>query len=197
MINNPNNSNSAQTAVPTQASAKTPIQQTTSSTPPPTAVTPPPIQTLQATPSQPRSFKDSLGDNFSDLKDKFFKYLKILVTIGLAIQSSLGIFSSTKFIMVEYPMLEEQLALNQITKAQVKDFTSQEIVTIFSTIISIFFTLRIATVQKPLAKKINTLLGVLLFLANASLKDFLNRIGYFEKLQQLIIQVADFIGNLL
>ena len=98
--------------------------------------------------------------------------IKTFVAIGLAGQGLYGIYKSLVFILVTYPQLEAQLATHMITQAQVNGFATHAIIIVFSTVISMFFALRI--IRNKATTWINTFIGIGLFLGGTYISSFLS-----------------------
>ncbi len=108
----------------------------------------------------------------STTKVQLLKYMKIIVAIALTIQGLYGIFHSIKFILVDYPALETQLLSHQITRTEVNNYATKAIITLFTTILGMFFALKI--MRNKATKMLNTFIGIGLFFGSAYLQNYLS-----------------------
>lgn len=91
---------------------------------------------------------------------RLVKPAKTTVAIALTGKSIFGIYRSIYFILVEYPMLEQQLLTHQITQSEVNLIGVTALVTLFDTLIGLFFALRIV----KRGHQLDTIIGVIIFL---------------------------------
>lgn len=142
-----------------------------------------PIQ-LANTPETDSVASTPSGPTKKDLADLFLKYGPKVISIGLTIQSLNGIFNSVSFILVDYPLLEQKLVNHQITEAEVTELTIMMVIMLISTIISLVFAMRLAFVKDSTAKRLHSIIGVLIFLGNAYIHDLLQTLHISEWLVQ-------------
>jgi hypothetical protein len=110
------------------------------------------------------------------------------IAVLLALQGLWSLFNSIKFIFFELPLLEQQLSLGQIDNFQINIFANKAIVMTISTILSLFFALRITIVQSKAAKRISTAIAILLVLGNTQINSFLNGIGSSTLITTAIVE---------
>ncbi len=115
---------------------------------------------------------------------RFIKALAIL----LAIQGVWHLSNSIKFIFIDLPSLEQQLSLGQIDDFQINAFANRAIFTTTSTVLSLFFALRITIVQSKVAKAVSVTLAVLLVVGNLQINNFLDQIGSRQIISSTIIE---------
>jgi hypothetical protein len=120
-----------------------------------------------------------------------------IIAIALTIQGLIGIYKSVTFIMVEYPDLEIQLENHSITENQINNFASKAVVIGGSTILSMFFALRISIIQSKTAKRISAFIGAVLFVANTWVNNYLNQLGSAEFITQMFFSTLDKIKKLM
>ncbi len=142
-----------------------------------------PIQ-LANTPETDSVASTPSGPTKKDLADLFLKYGPKVISIVLTIQSLNGIFNSVSFILVDYPLLEQKLVNHQITEAEVTELTIMMVIMLISTIISLVFAMRLAFVKDSTAKRLHSIIGVLIFLGNAYIHDLLQTLHISEWLVQ-------------
>jgi hypothetical protein len=100
------------------------------------------------------------------------RYIPKLVAIALTVQGLYGIYQSVLFIFVDFPALETLLEQHLITSAQVNSFASKAIVTVISTIISMFFAMRLTFLKSKAARVFNTVIGVAIFFGNTFITSY-------------------------
>ena len=115
-------------------------------------------------------------------------YIIKAVAILLVLQGLWSLFISLKFIFFDLPSLEKLLAAGQITSTQINFFANEAIVMILSTIMSLFFGLRITLVQSKFAKIVNTFIAILLVLGNTQINNFLNQLDSTHLLTSAILE---------
>jgi hypothetical protein len=100
------------------------------------------------------------------------RYIPKIVGILLTLQSLRGIYKSVYFILVEFPELEIALANHLISNQDVNNVAAGAAVTAISTVISMFFAMRL-TIFKTKAKKIiSTTIGIALTIANTYIQQY-------------------------
>ncbi len=114
-------------------------------------------------------------------------YLIKLLAILLALQGLWSLFNSIKFIFVELPALEQQLSRGLIESFEINAFANKAILMTFSTVMSLFFALRITITQSKVARQINTVIGILLLIGNTQINNFLTQIGSGQLITSAII----------
>ncbi len=115
-------------------------------------------------------------------------YLIKAVTASLIFQGLWSLFKSIKFIFFELPALEQRLHLGQINSSQINDFANKAIIMIISTILSLFFALRISILQSKTAKIISIGLAILLVIGNTQINNFLDQIGPGQLITSTIVE---------
>jgi len=115
-------------------------------------------------------------------------YLVKAVTALLIFQGLWSLFNSVKFIFFELPSLEQQLHLGQITSWQINTFANRAIIMTISTILSLFFALRVSVLQSKTAKIISITLALLLVLGNTQINNFLNQLDSSQLITSAIIE---------
>jgi hypothetical protein len=110
------------------------------------------------------------------------------VTGLLILQGLWSLFNSVKFIFFELPNLEQQLHLGQITDYQINTFANKAIIMTISTILSLFFALRITVLQSKAAKAVSVTLAILLVVGNTQINNFLSQIDSSQLITSTIIE---------
>ena len=144
-------------------------------------------------PSQPNTTPTSLAPQpedtkLSQLQHLFQLYHVKTVAILLASQGLWSLFNSIKFIFFELPSLEQQLQLGQIGELQINTFANRAIMMTISTILSLFFALRITVTQSKAARIIGTTIAILLVVGNTQINNFLNQIDSSQLLTSTVIE---------
>lgn len=137
------------------------------------ANTPETTDTLEAKSAIDRS-------DFEEIKRKLYRYFPKILGIGLTLQSLRGIYNSVVFILVDYPALEQKLVAKQITDFEVSELTITMILMLISTVISLFFAMRLTFISSKAAKRANTVIGFILLVGNPFLHDFIKMSGLTE-----------------
>ena len=143
-----------------------------------------PLRDNLANPSLTILDKISLLTNLSWIK---------LVAFMLTIQGLYGMYKSIRFIFVDFPLLEQALNSHLIGQEQVNEFASKAIMMVFTTILSMFFGLKLSVLKTEAAKKVQTIMGICLFIFNTIIMRYLNNLGssmilqgFFNKILQLV-----------
>src|SRR5690606_16393264 len=95
--------------------------------------------------------------------DTWLPLIAKVVSFFLTIQSLYGIYKSLHFLFVEYQLLEQQLVQHVLTQPEINAIASKAVLTMISTIISIFFALKLAVLKAGTAKKLSIGIGVFMF----------------------------------
>lgn len=114
---------------------------------------------------------------FSDFVARYKRPATKLLAIALTLQGLFGIYKSVNFILFEYPQLEQMLVSHDITQAEVNDLAVKAVLVAISTLLSMIFALRLAIFHSTAAKRIQTAIGLLLFLSNALLHNYFLQIN--------------------
>lgn len=134
------------------------------------------------------------------LVDKIKLYIPFspqkIIAVALAAQGLWGLYTSISFILIDYPLLEQQLQLHFVAQEHINHFANKAIVMAVSTVLNIFFAIKITSVQSKVAKKINTIIGILLFLGNTVVYSYLDQVGSSKWLSQLMIRSINLFTNL-
>lgn len=138
-------------------------------------------QNQSATTSQPQLEKSKILHRYQRY---FFKAVAVLLTI----QGLVSLTKSIDFIFFELPELEQRLNLGQITQSQANNFANHAIVMTISTVLSLFFALRITLTQNKIAKGINTAIALLIILGNTQITQILNQFQSGKLLTEALIQ---------
>lgn len=125
---------------------------------------------------------------WSEWPDKFRRHFPKVVAIGLTFQSLRGLYNSAAFILVDYPLLEQKLVTHQITEAEVSELTIIMIMVTISTIVGLVFAMRLTLFQTTAAKRLNIIIGLLLFFGNPFIHDFIQATNLSEWLTNFFAQ---------
>ena len=115
-------------------------------------------------------------------------YFVKIVAILLILQGLWSLFNSIRFIFFELPALEQRLHLGQISSSQINIFANKAIIMTISTILSLFFALRITIIQSKAAKIISVTLAIILVVGNTQISNFLNQIDSSQLITSTIIE---------
>ena len=171
------------------------ITQLPQATPGPTAS---PIQQPEAIPIS----LSETGEEKTNLSktDKFLLFTNLswskVMAILLALQGLYGLYRSIHFILVEYPIMEEQLTAHTITSGEVNAFASKAIIIATSTILSMVFAVRLSVVKKA-SKIIQKIVAGTLFVANTAIMRYLNQIGSADIINGLTTKIIDLLRDIL
>jgi hypothetical protein len=113
------------------------------------------------------------------------------IGIALTLQGLHGIYKSVIFILVEYPILERQLVAHQVTQSQVNDFGIKAIMMVISTVLSMFFAMKLTFLKTKAAKTLNTVIAILLFIGNAMIHDYFIALNSSQIMVDFIISITD------
>ncbi|MDH5533224.1 MAG: hypothetical protein OEX81_02225 [Candidatus Pacebacteria bacterium] len=111
------------------------------------------------------------------------------IGIALTLQGLHGIYKSVIFILVEYPILEQQLVAHQVTQDQVNDFGVKAIMMVISTVLSMFFAMKLTFLKTKAAKTLSTIIGILLFIGNAMIHDYFASLNSSQIMVDFIISI--------
>ncbi|MFZ5376263.1 MAG: hypothetical protein ACOZAN_01170 [Patescibacteria group bacterium] len=124
----------------------------------------------------------NLWDRFVLLTN--FSWPKI-IAIFLAVQGIIGIYSSVRFIFVEYPKLDFLLDKHLLPPEEIRAFTDKAFVTVMGTVVNMFLAIRISIIPPGLGKKIETAIGSVFLVASSAINRFF---GVFD-LGQIFYQI--------
>ncbi|NCN87715.1 MAG: hypothetical protein GW941_02350 [Candidatus Pacebacteria bacterium] len=119
---------------------------------------------------------------------KIKKWAVKSIGIALTIQGIHGLYKSVIFILVDYPLLEQQLVAHQITQDQVNDFGIKAIMMVISTVLSMFFAMKLTFLKSKAAKTLSTVIAILLFIGNAMIHDYFISLNSSQYLVDLILK---------
>lgn len=165
-------------------------------------------QPLPATPAQQKPPQSNIplantAEKDLDSKEKikvqtgdklfwFKKWAIKAVGIGLTLQGLFGIYKSVVFILIDYPELEKQLAEHLITQDQVSEFGIKAIMMAISTVLSMFFAMRLTVMKTKAVRAISTVIGILLFIGNIMIHDYFVGLNSSQIMVDGILSMADF-----
>lgn len=150
--------------------------------------------------------KGQVSDQLKNRANQIKKVAKNIVAIALTLQGLKGIYGSIKFILFDYPALETQLLAHQIGKSQVNSYATHAILILISTIIGMFFALKI--MRSKAVKVVNIVIGVGLFFGSAYVSTYLTShfdlttlisspvltiFNLLKKIPDLIIKILPFV----
>jgi hypothetical protein len=133
--------------------------------------------------------KEKVVDHMAKVRKWAVKFIGIALTI----QGLHGIYKSVLFILVEYPLLEQQLVAHQITQQQVNDFGIKAIMMVISTVLSMFFAMKLTFLKSKAAKTVSTTIAILLFIGNAMIHDYFISLNSSQYMIDSIIKMINFI----
>lgn len=114
-------------------------------------------------------------------------YFPKIVVIMLILQGLYAMYSSINFMFFKMPRLDTQLATHQITQAEVNHLANQAILMTISTILSLFFALKITVIQSSIAQHLSIILAVILVVGNTQISHLLTALGTNQLVTQLVI----------
>jgi len=118
----------------------------------------------------------------------FKKWAVKLIGIALTLQALHGIYRSVTFILIEYPLLEQQLVSNLITQDQINDYGIRAIMMIISTVLSLFFAMKLTFLKSKAAKTLSTIIAIFLFIGNAMIHDYFVSLNSSQYMIDMIIK---------
>jgi hypothetical protein len=141
------------------------------------------------TPEQPELDSNNQAESFWDnhLVHMVQFYLTKAVAFILMFQGLRALYSSISFIFIQIPQLEQLLALSQISQTDINELANKAIVMLISTILSLFFALRITVIQSKISHRLNTFIGILLIIGNSQITNFLEKIGSTQLISSVIL----------
>lgn len=113
-------------------------------------------------------------------------FIKIVAVI-LMLQGLKALYNSISFIFMDMPQLEQLLLSNQISQIQINSLANKAIIMIISTILSLFFALRITVVQSKLAQIINTIIAIFIIIGNTQISNLLDKIGSTQLITSIFL----------
>ncbi len=108
------------------------------------------------------------------------RWLKGLISLALTLQGLYGLYVSSRFVLVEFPMLEERLSTHVISADEVRAVAAEAITIVISTIITMFFALEVSVSKTKFMQRLSMFVGVIVFFANAYLYNFLQTLPLIE-----------------
>jgi hypothetical protein len=131
------------------------------------------------------------------LSSAWFKiYIPKIVGVGLIFQGLYGIYKSIFFILVEFPELEMALEQQLISSDQVNSFATKAVVTVISTVISMFFAMRLTLLKSKAARSVNTVIGLAIFFGNSAITSYFNAQHAGTVVSEYSVSILEF-GSLL
>jgi len=139
---------------------------------------------------EPQNIKEQLGTPLADrLITKYGHWVHKIVVWGLVFQGLKGLYGSGVFIFIEMPAKELALQNGLIGQGDINSLASKIILMMIGASISMVFALRLRALKSGTAQKIQTALGIFLFIANSQLIKFLNSQNSSKILSDLILKL--------
>lgn len=162
---------------------------------------PPAEATSQPLAPQPRNVELAHAESTPDpeqqateqtlaLSGKIFQWTVKAIGIGLTIQGVMGTIKSIQFIFVELPALQTASRLGEITQNDLNTIMAGAVISAISTMISIFFGLKLTVLKTKAASYISLAISIFFFIANTGMTKVVTSFHLGEVL-------AKFIANLL
>jgi len=104
-----------------------------------------------------------------------------IVAVGLTAQGLFGIYKSVMFILNDLPQMEQQLNTGLITQTDANQIAAKAVMIVISTVLSMFFAMRLTVLKSKAAKGLNTIIAILLFLGNAYIFGFLDKVPLIDE----------------
>jgi hypothetical protein len=108
-----------------------------------------------------------------------------LIAIFLGIQSLYGLFTSIKFILFERIIVEESIHNNALTETDINQLLGKTVLTLIGTAISLFFAVRISFLKTKTAENLQTIIGLLLIIANGFLMGLISQLPLLDRVMTL------------
>jgi hypothetical protein len=112
--------------------------------------------------------------------------LQKIITFLLSAQGLYGLYQSVKLIVFERGQIENAISSHQVGEGTIDQFMSQAALTVFSTALSFFFAIRLSSRQGKLSKNLQTVIAILLIIANTYIMNFLNQLPILERVLSLL-----------
>jgi hypothetical protein len=144
-------------------------------------------QTVQQ--EEPHNIKEQLETPLADrLITKYGHWVHKIVVWGLMFQGLRGLYGSGVFIFIEMPAKELALQNGLIGQGDINSLASKIILMMIGAFVSMVFALRLRALKSGTAQKIQTAIGIFLFIANSQLMKFLNSQNSSKVLSDLILK---------
>lgn len=102
------------------------------------------------------------------------------VSILLGAQSIYTLYESTKFILFDRVSVENAISEHQINESSINSYLARTVTTIFG-VISLWFAVHLFGPNKKISKNLQTVIAILLILANTYLMNVFGHIPIMEK----------------
>lgn len=164
-----------------------------------------PIQPLPKVPERPNHHVENLVAvtevdtpsatiEVSLLDRPWSRWFTRLIGVVLSVQGMYHMYVSLHFLFVEYALLEQKLMEGEITPLEVNHLAGKAILEIISSLISMFFALRLTVLQSKTAHGIHVVLGIFFFILNSLVVlgylDYVDFTGFVTKNVLLLIDLS-------
>ncbi|NCN45017.1 MAG: hypothetical protein COU63_00365 [Candidatus Pacebacteria bacterium CG10_big_fil_rev_8_21_14_0_10_36_11] len=152
------------------------------------------IQTTNTIPTSPEpapelNIIEKLETPLADrLITKYGHWVHKLVVWGLTFQGLQAIYKSGVFVLVEIPTQSLALKNGLIGQEDVNALTSRIIIMAFSALISMVFAVKLSGIKSEFAKRLNTVIGMIIFFTNSEIIQFLNSQNSSKILGDLLLR---------
>lgn len=107
------------------------------------------------------------------LEEHIFHWWHKIALILLIVHGLIGLWESLSFIVFEYAKLNTQLALHQVEAQEVNNLISRAVITGLSTMVNIFFAIRLSKVQETTAHNIDLIVATILIIFTRLIQNYL------------------------
>lgn len=119
------------------------------------------------------------------MERQWIRWLTKLVGVILSLQGMYSMYVSFHFLFVEYAVLEQKLSKGLITPSEINHLAGKAILEIISSVISMFFALRLTVLQSKTAHNLHVFFGVIFFILNTLIMlgylDYVDFSGFITK----------------
>lgn len=103
----------------------------------------------------------------------FFHWWHKIALVLLIIHGLIGLWESLYFIVFEYAKLNNLLAQHLVETQEINHLLSRAVITGFTTLINIFFAVRLAKVQETTAHNIDLIVATILIIFSRLIQNYL------------------------
>lgn len=106
----------------------------------------------------------------------FFHWWHKIALALLIVHGLIGLWESIYFMAVEYPALNELLAVHQVDVLEVNHLISRAIITTLATLVTIFFAIRLSKVTETTAHNIDLVVATTIILTTTFIQNYLSQL---------------------
>lgn len=107
------------------------------------------------------------------LREQIYHWWHKAALILLIFHGLVGLWESIRFIFIEYPELSHLLKLHQVQSSEMNSLLSRAIITTTTTLVNVFFAIRLAKVKETTAHNIDLLVSTFLIVSTKIIQNYL------------------------